>query len=135
MECLGHEIVLIFVRVVIQTTRLIKILVITLSIVHNMSIVDVDSALFHLEVGFVERISLILLVSMVADADLFAVVLFVLSVNGVGSSIIIQNISKTLLFLVILHVDYFILSDVKVFSATLHIFSLLLPAIMGVVYF
>ena len=135
MECLGHEIVLIFVRVVIQTTRLIKILVITLSIVHNMSIVDVDGALFHLEVGFVERISLILLVSMVADADLFAVVLFVLAVNGVGSSIIIQNISKTLLFLVILHVDYFILSDVKVFSATLHIFSLLLPAIMGVVYF
>ena len=135
MECLGHEIVLIFVRVVIQTTRLIKILVITLSIVHNMSIVDVDGALFHLEVGFVERISLILLVSMVADADLFTVILFVLAVNGVGSSIIIQNISKTLLFLVILHVDYFILSDVKVFSTTLHIFSLLLPAIMGVVYF
>lgn len=135
MECLGHEIVLIFVRVVIQTTRLIKILVITLSIVHNMSIVDVDGALFHLEVGFVERISLILLVSMVADADLFTVVLFVLAVNGVGSSIIIQNISKTLLFLVILHVDYFILSDVKVLSTTLHIISLLLPAIMGVVYF
>jgi len=135
MECLGHEIVLIFVRVVIQTTRLIKILVITLSIVHNMSIVDVDGALFHLEVGFVERISLILLVSMVADADLFTVVLFVLSVNGVRSSIIIQNISKTLLFLVILHVDYFILSDVKVLSTTLHIISLLLPAIMGVVYF
>jgi len=135
MECLGHEIVLIFVRVVIQTTRLIKILVITLSIVDNMSIVDVDGALFHLEVGFVERISLILLVSMVADADLFTVVLFVLAVNGVGSSIIIQNISKTLLFLVILHVDYFILSDVKVLSTTLHIISLLLPAIMGVVYF
>jgi len=55
-----------------------------------MSIVTMNHALFYLEVNFVERISMILLIiSLIANIDLFTRFLFVFATNSIGSSIIV----------------------------------------------